>query len=250
MFKLRFYMTAIMLLAFCIILLGCNANEDIKLIDIVVTSSDYSNQGNSDNPNTSETPRYIDAYKSVLQNNVNYFGITNYANGNYVEEIGYQGIYVYLKDMYVSDGIDDYPVQVTRFTVVDMNGDGISEVILELSLPRYDKLILRYENGIVYGYGFSVRGLNELKKDGTFSGSGGAGNWGRSRLQFSLGICKRIDICRIESDAYSRWYYINEEEVTEDKFYAFVYEQDAKEDAEWHEFTGANINRLAEFFGE
>ena len=184
----------------------------------------------------SEKNIYIETYIGILESNIPFL---------------YQGINIYLNDfLYEPNDIDgEYTYEITHFVVVDMDDDNIPELILHL-LPSGHILVLHYENDFVYGYGFGVRSLGHIKKDGTFGWSSGAGYWGRSRLQFSADTYEIIDICRIESYDYGHLHYINEEEVTETEFDLFVAEQDAKEDEEWHEFNGANINRLGEFFCE
>jgi hypothetical protein len=160
-----------------------------------------------------------------------------------VEKIDCKGEYIYLNE-YLNIYFDD-AFQVTQFTVLDMDGNGISEVVLEIA-PLSERLLLYYYNDIVYGYSFSYRGMNDLKKDGTFMSSGGAGHWSIDKLIFSTGICEKKELCRLDSTLY----YVNDEEVSEDLFYSFYNEQQQKENAEWYEFNETNINNFTEFFSK
>jgi hypothetical protein len=61
------------------------------------------------------------------------------------------------------------------FCVVDMDRDGVPEVVVEVG-HNFDGgyLVLRYEDGGVYGYLFGHRSMQMLKKDGSYHGSNGA----------------------------------------------------------------------------
>ena len=67
-----------------------------------------------------------------------------------------------------------------HFTVLDIDGDKIPEVVLELSIGNnpQDFEVLHYMNGAVYGYNIAYRGLMELKTDETFRYSNGASDTG------------------------------------------------------------------------
>ena len=79
-------------------------------------------------------------------------------------------------------------VTVPKFTVVDMDGDGVNEIVLWLLVNGnndYGTLVLRYQNGTVYGTSFSYRQLYQLSRDGTFRYSGGAADSGLGVLKFT-----------------------------------------------------------------
>ena len=92
-------------------------------------------------------------------------------------------------------------------------------------------------SGVVYGNLFGLRGMHDIKQDGTSRWSSGAGNWGFKRLKFDSAIYEIENICRIESNDGGHLFYINEEEVSEELFYLFYNEQSQKEDSEWHTFS-------------
>jgi len=60
----------------------------------------------------------------------------------------------------------DFPDDL-EITVVDMNGDGIPEVILNHKGP-YIRLVLSYQNGTVVGSVFGYKALGIITTDGTF----------------------------------------------------------------------------------
>lgn len=71
------------------------------------------------------------------------------------------------------------------FTLLDLDSDGTPELILPLVIGEemgYDNIygyeILHYADGDTFGYLVWFRGFHNLKTDGSFTASGGAGNWG------------------------------------------------------------------------
>jgi hypothetical protein len=70
---------------------------------------------------------------------------------------------ILFKDYCNDNGLEE---KYLRFAIVDLDGDGIPEIVLEH--PHGIIRILRYENGTVYGFTFSNRAMNNIKKDGTF----------------------------------------------------------------------------------
>ena len=58
------------------------------------------------------------------------------------------------------------------FMIVDMDGDGKEEIVLECDPGTTH--ILHYEDGEVYGYQFGVRAMETISKDGIYDASDGA----------------------------------------------------------------------------
>ncbi|MDR1506235.1 MAG: hypothetical protein LBI67_03955, partial [Treponema sp.] len=84
--------------------------------------------------------------------------------------------------------------------------------------PTYDRLLLRYENGTVFGYEFGIRGLNTIMKDGTHGWSNAADDSGFSKLKSSAGIL--------------------EEEYLPD------YEYSKKEEQEWYIYSLDTVSKI------
>lgn len=149
----------------------------------------------------------IDAYKAVLQNEVEFIGtgdskkyfINDFLNRN----SEYEGTY-----------------KVSHFTVIDMDGDQMPEVVLELSLGEYPEQyeILHYSNGTVYGYNFEYRGFEMLKEDGTYCFANSATDVGTEKiLSFQLDSAE-TKILNTNLD-----------------------QQNEKQDVQWYEFSTENI---------
>ena len=61
-----------------------------------------------------------------------------------------------------------------QYTFVDMDNDGIDELVILDAMMNY-YLVLRYDNKKVNGYNIGVRSLIDLRTDGSFMTSSGAG---------------------------------------------------------------------------
>jgi hypothetical protein len=156
------------------------------------------------------------AYLDVLQNKDKFFqyryfynffgnGFKDYDKGD-IYKGEYKTVSEYLK-RYVNDPHIFY---IDKFTVLDMDGDSIPDVILNTQ-PGDDRLLLRYENGTVFGYAFGIRGLNRIMKDGTYSWSNGAADSGDSKLKSSSGVLEVEKLSDYELSDYGEkeeqeWY--------------------------------------------
>ena len=109
--------------------------------------------------------------------------------------------------------------KVTKFTIIDLDGNGENEIVLWIQANErsdYGFEILYFQDQEVYGFTLPYRGFMHLKIDGTFYSSGGMDNKGIGKLQFS-----------------ERGYTI--EDVSDDE------SQDEKADVEWYDLTSYNV---------
>ncbi|MBE6541134.1 MAG: hypothetical protein E7672_01660 [Ruminococcaceae bacterium] len=150
----------------------------------------------------------------------------------------------YLKqEMLLKDVLGD--CELKKYTIIDMNDDGTPEMVLWHNFGAYDPighLVLHIENGTVYSYGFSYRGLQDLKTDGSFHWSGGAGHHGTSKLDFSGDTCTEtyLAYCENITDPQTPHCYIGENSVSREEFEGFYKIQDQKEDVVWIEWVEDN----------
>ncbi|MCL1993751.1 MAG: hypothetical protein FWG66_12485 [Spirochaetes bacterium] len=138
---------------------------------------------------------------------------------------------------------------VFEFALVDMDGDGIVEVIL--SSFRIDSIhVLHYYGGDVFISHHGIRSLGGLKTDGSFRWSSGAANNGVARLAFNAGHAYQITVAA--QDTRREW---GSDEIIEDhriagepaslqEVMAFFALHDAKECAPWFPLTEENIARF------
>lgn len=189
----------------------------------------------SASPIASAKPEYlaIEAYKAVMQNKVDFFSTDDKK-------------YVYLNEL-LKDGVGDgYPYKLTRFTILDMDGDQIPEVVLELSITgKYPDFyeVLHYMNGTVYGYNFVLRALEQLKIDGTFISSSGAADNSCNKMRFSTNGYEYdiLGYSKSEAGPSTKISYFINKPVTEESFSSFIDKQVKKKDVEWYEFSQKNI---------
>lgn len=79
----------------------------------------------------------------------------------------------------------DAPMTPTQFAVVDLDWDGIPEIIVELDSEMGGwRMILRYYENEVYGYLYGFRALSTISEDGLVGGSSSASSSSVSRITF------------------------------------------------------------------
>ena len=182
----------------------------------------------------------LEAYKKVLQNKVAFCHASSFRPDE--KETVYLDEYL--------ERFREYPPKLIHFSVLDMNGDKIPEVVLEFvwGNANYFYEVLHFYNGEVYGYHFwSVRAFGGLKADGTFHSSGGAGDTSYNKIRFST---TSFEIYRLgysrsrpgdNTDGSPISFFINNEPVTEDVWDIFITEQRVKENVVWYKISQENI---------
>ncbi|MEN6314641.1 MAG: hypothetical protein ABFD25_10375 [Clostridiaceae bacterium] len=202
----------------------------IKNSNISISTNNPASQITS----TNEQNLAIEAYKTLLQNKVDFFSTDDEK-------------YVSL-DKFLKNGAGPgHPFKLTHFTILDMDGDKIPEVVLELSIgdnPEYFE-VLHYMNDAVYGYNIVYRGLEMLKTDGSYCASGGAADNSYEKLRFTPNVCES-DILGYSESSFNNGntiisYFIDSKPVTEELFNSFVDKQYKKKDVVWYEFSTNNI---------
>ena len=138
---------------------------------------------------------------------------------------------------------EEWVTYLTRFALLDMDGDGEKEAALEIAQPsgagdefyRAGYLILDAQGGVVYGYEMYIRSMNELKADGSFLYSSGAMDNGFAFLHFRPDGYDFFPFAYCQSEPLG--YYVNGEESGEEAFYAAADAQDHKPDPAWQPFS-------------
>lgn len=185
-------------------------------------------------------------FKDVLKNKVK---INQKAyKGSYDEGTTYQPFY--LNELIRKIGFEKN-WKPSKFTILDMNGDKIPEVVIEIDVGSdgiYE--VLHYYNGKVYGYYFVYRAIESLKADGTHVGSSGAMD--NSIIKFSFSGNKLNEITLAYSETTNKKdkkgypvinYVIANKPVSDTEFESYYNKQDAKTDAIWYKFNARNIEK-------
>lgn len=143
--------------------------------------------------------------------------------------------------------------KAVRFTLLDMDHDGVNEVIVELA--EWEAfVIMTFVDGQVYGGEIVYRGLLSLKDDGTFTYASGAMDGGVAELLFStvdadgrltgMGYLPLAESRMEDDDSVTYWLDGGAEETDEAGYQAFLAAQDAKLDALWYDYTEENVAML------
>lgn len=122
--------------------------------------------------------------------------------------------------------------QADCFMVVDMNGDGANEVVLECS-PESTQ-VLYYEEGIVYSFQFNYRGMKRIHDNGIYEGSGGAANTSYYRLiELNRDGYKEEKLASVDDDYYE----VGGKAVSYEEFCDYVESIESVELSKCIEFT-------------
>lgn len=107
----------------------------------------------------------------------------------------------------VAENEFDDPLIPIRLAYVDMDQDGQREAIVELTNNANGwRVVLRYQDGDVYGYGFNFRGLQSVSTDGLAMASSGAAYTDIFRLEFDNTRVKAEYLSSVESEyALENW---------------------------------------------
>ena len=137
-----------------------------------------------------------------------------------------------------------------QFAVVDLDADGTPEIVVLTNMHIHSEpiLILRWQDGNVYGYPEVGRGLEGLKTDGTSYWSNGAFDHGFGRDQYvpdgdGPDLRTQVILGQLLGDLTVK-YTLNGRAVSKAEYEAAEAAQDAKPDALWYDFTPNNIAAL------
>lgn len=139
----------------------------------------------------------------------------------------------------------DY-AQIGQFAVLDLDGDGTTEVVLWVTDVANDMggyLVLHQEGGRIYGYPSHWRTFWNLKTDGTFEYSYPAGNEGGAASVRFTGAGMELDkrICGQGRQFEFTTFLVDGRPVSEAEYNAAWDAQDQKPDAVWYPWNEDNI---------
>lgn len=179
-------------------------------------------------------------YRSILRGESTFFSIVAEENIN-------------LNQLNLTVAVDDSDsdmVNVSQFAILDLDGDGTEELVLQLKVydeDGYAFVILHQQDDVIYGHTIWRRGFRDLKADGSFFFSSGAADNGWGTLQFDGEILTRIEKARSRSyydddNNFFIEYFVDGTSVTEGGFTSAEYTFWAKPDATWFDFVSDNID--------
>ena len=111
---------------------------------------------------------------------------------SFITEGGYE---VLFKDYEIIDG----KYEINSFTYIDLDDDGVEELVTLIS-DYLVYMIFHYEEGNIYGYMLGIHMFEELKTDGTFMGSSGSNDNEYLRISFDKNTYKLENIAITEQE--------------------------------------------------
>lgn len=167
----------------------------------------------------------LNTYKDILTSKVSFHNM-DFNRKVFLDEINYE----------------EYSLIPVSYSLIDMNRDSIPELVLEMTLSSADfVLVIHIKNDKINSYIFSHRQMSDIKVDGTFFSSGGAGYYCINELEFADDnyIMNQLGYHEVSWDEEGDVvisYYLDDEKVNETEFTSFMNEFNEKENAIGCEF--------------
>lgn len=166
--------------------------------------------------------------------------------------------YGFVHEQTFSDTDDEWYAQVfglsctySRFCVMDLDADGLPELILELvdaeGYPEFYE-IFHYAEGTVQGFCLGLRAMEAVTLEGDLLGSDGAMDNSWYRIQFNKNQLERTDTCHSSSSDTGVLYYIGDQAVTEAEYNAYTAVIEQKDRPLWFAFSTDNVSAIATKF--
>ena len=144
----------------------------------------------------------------------------------------------------------DMPLEMPRLAVLDLDGDGQMEAVIKeytrgVEYTELGSLVLDVQQNTVYAYELSLRAMNELKADGTFTYSSGAADNGIASLKPEGDSVPYQILAESSTDsAGGISYTVNGLTVSGTDYSNALDQQTQKPEAVWYEWNETNFNLL------
>lgn len=206
---------SILVLAFLCIFSGCADNHNDGSPTLLSQSTG--------------TESYLYVYQDILDNNILMYDTDTD------------------KKMYLCDYLNDTELSISKYSIIDLNGDNNPEMVVWLSRgtlscatnENWSFLILRNFDDLVYAYELAYRTFFELKNDGTFMYSSSAQDYGVGKIDFinaTYAIYKMAYSESVDSTQKTS-YYIDDRSVSKEELEAYITKQNEKNSVAWQEYT-------------
>ena len=152
-----------------------------------------------------------------------------------------------LRSFYYGDDQNlDAVVEVSKLAIIDLDRDGINEMVVDPEKEFLGYLILRRQGDELYGYAPGYRSFESIKADGTFHWSGGTGYHGTGSAQFTENGFEITQLiwCEVLS-ADNGAYFVNGLSATQEEFDAAIAAQNAKPEPTWYVFEDGQLKPLS-----
>ena len=140
--------------------------------------------------------------------------------------------------IYRSELIGEENTENIKFAVVDMDGDGEYEVVID---GGETMMVLRYSDKRVNIYALDFRSMYSIRTDGAFYWTNGTVSYGCARLSFTHnGGVEWTNIYEIAFDGSA--YLIGGDQVTEEELIKYINSLPVADSVTWRELTYKNID--------
>ncbi len=171
----------------------------------------------------------------VKESNTAKYELTDILN-NKISFTDESGKSVYLKN-YRSEKYPDLQIAPEKYAIIDLDNDGTNELVLYAS-PDFGLYLVFHEyNGVIYSFEFAERAMIDLKQDGSFIQSSGAGINSYAVLKFDKNTYKIIEEAYRDDDLQT--YRIDGNECSLNDINDFITSFNNKTSVEW---SVKNIN--------
>jgi len=137
---------------------------------------------------------------------------------------------VYLKDYKLKEN-KDITIIPQKYVLIDFDNDGINELVVYVSENYGAYIIFHMYDENIYGFEFMEREIIDLKIDGSFIQSEGAGINSYSRLSFNKNKNEILEEAYLNET--NNVYRINGEKTTVENAYKYKQEFSKKENVNW-----------------
>ncbi len=138
--------------------------------------------------------------------------------------------------------IFEAPLHYAAYAVTDLDGDESPEVLLQLT-DDFGFELLRYQDGLVYGYPFVARAMEGVTDEGDIHGSNGAANYGWYRARFNGPVMETTVVCwRYDEQEPPVRFVIGDREVPQAEFEAFNDDLWTRNGLFWTDFMPGSLH--------
>ena len=141
-----------------------------------------------------------------------------------VQELGTVTLAEFHKAVWAWNGEAPEELALNRLAVQDVDGDGVPELVMLFEELGWYYLIFHQEGEAFYAVEFPIRWFEDLRQNGVYIGSGGAGSSWYYRMSFRDGVFEQQELGHREEWASGGEYELGGEAVAKADFDAWLAE--------------------------
>lgn len=189
----------------------------------------------------SENPQGMEQYRVVLQEGAVFYDTYDQKD-------------MTLQQFQQRHSNENFTMEIPEIAAADLDRDGQLEIVLAYGKGEHDILgykILRCQDDRMYGYSITYRSFQDLRTDGLFYGSGGAGCTYWNTIQFdaegyTVNTFAHTEI-NYDSHRSEVLYFVGEENVSESAYYDRLSEWKKGKNGKkvkWYPFNNSSLEQI------